>query len=333
MPNNSIEVLGKAISQGKGIQINLDIAKLHTRTKIEVPIIIERAKEPGPTILITGGIHGDEINGVEIVRQIVAKGYHKPEKGMVICIPVVNIFGFLNQTRQFPDGRDLNRVFPGSKTGSLASIFAHHLMTEIVPLADYCLDFHTGGANRFNAPQVRINEGDEESLELAKIFGASFIMKSKRREKSYRDSAIKIGKKVLLFEGGKSLDIDKKVTKVGVKGALNIMHNLGVRDFSKELASKAKITEPTIVESSKWIRARYSGMFRSSAVLGKFYSKGEVIGSISDPFGFFEKAVKAPVNGYVFCVNKAPIVNKGDAVIHMSMEKKETSKKSKQAEK
>jgi predicted deacylase len=322
MPNSSnIEVLGKVISEGKGIQINLDIAKLHTRTKIEVPIIIERAKEPGPTILITGGIHGDEINGVEIVRQLVAKGYHKPQKGMVICIPVVNIFGFLNQTRQFPDGRDLNRVFPGSKRGSLASIFAYHLMKEIVPLADYCLDFHTGGADRFNAPQIRINEGDEESLELAKIFGAPFIMKSKRREKSYRDSVIKLGKKVLLFEGGKSLDIDKSVTKVGVKGALNLMHHLGVRDFSKELASKAKVSEPIVVASSKWIRASYSGMFRSNAVLGRLYNKGDKLGSISDPFGFFEKDVKAPIKGYVFCINKAPIVNKGDAVINMSVEK------------
>lgn len=321
MPKTSIEVLGKAISEGKGLQINLDIAKLHTRTKIEVPIIIERAKEPGPTILITGGIHGDEINGVEIVRQLVAKGYHKPQKGMVICIPVVNIFGFLNQTRQFPDGRDLNRVFPGSQRGSLASIFAYHLMKEIVPLADYCLDFHTGGANRFNAPQIRINEGDEESLELAKVFGASFIMKSKRREKSYRDSAIKLGKKVLLFEGGKSLDIDKAVTRVGVKGALNVMHHLGIRDFSKELTSKAKVNEPIVVASSKWIRARHSGMFRSHAVLGKLYNKGDKIGSISDPFGFFEKDVKAPIKGYVFCINKAPVVNKGDAVINMSVEK------------
>lgn len=322
MQTTNIEVLGKAISLGKGLQINLDIAKLHTRTKIEVPIIIERAKEPGPTILITGGIHGDEINGVEIVRQIVSKGYNKPEKGMVICIPVVNIFGFLSQTRQFPDGRDLNRVFPGTKRGSLASIFAYHLMKEIVPLADYCLDFHTGGANRFNAAQVRINEGDAESLELAKIFGAPFIMKSKRREKSYRDSAIKLGKKVLLYEGGKSLDINKSITRVGVKGALNLMHHLGIRDFTKELKtkSKVKVTNPIIVEKSKWIRATYSGMFRSNAVLGKLYNKGDKIGSISDPFGYFERTVKAPVAGYIFCINHAPIVNKGDAIIHMSME-------------
>lgn len=322
MPNNSIEILGKAISQGKGIQINLDIAKLHTRTKIEVPIIIERAKESGPTILITGGIHGDEINGVEIVRQLVAKKYNKPQKGMIICIPVVNIFGFLSQTRQFPDGRDLNRVFPGSKRGSLASIFAYHLMNDIVPLADYCLDFHTGGANRFNAAQVRINEGDAESLELAEVFGAPFIMKSKRREKSYRDSAIRLGKKVLLYEGGKSLDIDKRITRIGVKGALNVMHHLGIRDFTDEFETKfkTKAGPPIIVEKSKWIRATYSGMFRSKAVLGKLYNKGDRIGSISDPFGYFERTVKAPVKGYVFCINHAPIVNKGDAIIHMSIE-------------
>ena len=322
MQSTSIEVLGKAISLGKGLQINLDIAKLHTRTKIEVPIIIERAKEPGPTILITGGIHGDKINGVEIVRQLVAKGYNKPQKGMVICIPVVNIFGFLSLRREFPDGRDLNRVFPGSKRGSLASIFAYHLMKEIVPLADYCLDYHTGGANRFNAAQVRINEGDEESLELAKIFGAPFIIQSKQRQKSYRESAIKLGKKVLLYEGGKSLDIDKSITQIGINGALKVMHHLGIRDFSQELKKETKRKgSPTItIEKSKWIRARYSGMFRTNVVLGKLYNKGDKIGTISDPFGYFERDVKAPNKGYVFCINHSPIVNKGDAMIHLSIE-------------
>lgn len=322
MSTKSIEVLGRAISKGKGLQLNLDIAKLHTRTKIEVPVIIERAKEDGPTILITGGIHGDEINGVEIVRQIVAKGYNKPQKGMVICIPVVNIFGFLSQEREFPDGRDLNRVFPGSKSGSLASIFAYHLMKEIVPLADYCLDFHTGGANRFNAPQIRINDGDKESLELARTFNAPFIVLSKRREKSYRDSAIKLGKKVLLYEGGKSLDLNKDITKTGVTGALNVMHYLGIRDFTDELNMKSQTAPsfPIVIEKSKWIRAKYSGMFRSDAVLGQRYKKGDVIGSISDPFGSFERFIKAPNDGHIFCINHAPIVNMGDAVIHLSIE-------------
>ena len=321
MSTTDMTILGKTISLGKSLQLNLDIAKLHTGTKIEVPIIIERGVEDGPTLLITGGIHGDEINGVEIVRQIIAKGYNKPQKGMIICIPVVNIFGFLNQTRQFPDGRDLNRVFPGSKTGSLASIFAYHLMKEIVPLTDYCLDFHTGGANRFNAGQIRINNGDEESFELAKVFGAPFIVKSKRREKSYRDSAIKLGKKVLLYEGGKSLDLDESITEIGVSGALKMMQHLGMRDFSAELKKNAETQSPptVLIDQSKWIRAKYSGMFHTSATLGKRYEKGEKIGSISDPFGFFEKPILMPASGYVFCINHAPIVNKGDAVIHFSI--------------
>ena len=228
------------------------------------------------------GIHGDEINGVEVVRQLIAKQINKPNKGTIICIPILNIFGFLNANRTFPDGRDLNRVFPGSKSGSLASRVAFHFTQNILPHVDYCLDFHTGGANRFNAAQIRINEGDEESLELAKIFGAPFIMKSKRREKSYRDSAINLGKKVLLYECGKSLDIDRSITRVGVKGALNVMHHLGIRDFTKELKtkSKTKVAPSIIVEKSKWIRATYSGMFRSNAVLGKLYNKGDKIGSI-----------------------------------------------------
>jgi len=321
MAINKIEILGTEILPGKGVQLNLDIAKLHTRTKIEVPIIVERAKKPGPTLLITGGIHGDEINGVEIVRQLVARKLHKPKFGMVICIPVVNIFGFLNQTRQFPDGRDLNRVFPGSRRGSLASMFAYHLMKEIVPFADYCLDFHTGGADRFNSPQIRINEGDEESLELAKVFGAAFILKSKRREKSYRDSAIRLGKKVLLFEGGKSLNLNDEITHTGIEGALNIMTHLGIRDFAAESqTTNASVgTEPIIIEDSKWIRSRYSGIFRSKVTLGTLYQKGDQIGSISDPFGFFEKPIKAPHTGYIFCINQTPIVNQGDALMHISM--------------
>tara|TARA_R110001632_G_scaffold67326_5_gene158153 strand:+ start:587 stop:1561 length:975 start_codon:yes stop_codon:yes gene_type:complete len=324
MLSSDIEVLGQSISLGKGLQINLDIAKLHTRTKIEVPVIIERAKVAGPTILITAGIHGDEINGVEIVRQLIAKGYNKPQRGMVICIPVVNVFGFLSLRREFPDGRDLNRVFPGSKGGSLASIFAYHLMKEIVPLADYCLDFHTGGANRFNAAQIRIDEGDAESLELANTFGAPFIIQSVQREKSYRESAIKLGKKVLLYEGGKSLDINDSITQRGVEGALRVMQHLGIRDFNEELKkTSSKEDSPKVIEKSRWIRARYSGMFRTNAVLGKLYEKGDVIGSISDPFGYFEREIKAPNTGYIFCINHTPIVNKGDAIIHISKDKNE----------
>ena len=320
MSNEKMTILGQTIAKGKGLQLNLDIAKLHTRTKIEVPVIIERAKEDGPTILITGGIHGNEINGVEIVRQLISKKYNKPDRGTVICIPVVNIFGFLNQTRQFPDGRDLNRVFPGSLRGSLASRFAYHVIKEIVPLVDYCIDYHTGGDSRFNAPQVRIGKNNNAILELAEVFGAPFIVKSDRREKSFRETLHKMDKKVLLYEGGKSLSIDNDITIMGLNGALRVMQHLGMRDFAAELAkSKEKGNESIIINNSKWIRAKYSGMLHPQVTTGQKVEKGEILGSISDPFGHFEKNIKSLYGGYVICVNHSPIVNQGDGIFHITM--------------
>ena len=154
--NTDLVILGEKIALGQSKTINFSFAKLYTSSKVEIPVIIQRAKTPGPTVLITAGIHGDEINGVEIVRQIIARKINIPLSGTTICIPILNTFGFLNADRTFPDGRDLNRVFPGTKTGSLASRVAYYFTKEILPFADYCLDFHTGGAQRFNAPQIRI---------------------------------------------------------------------------------------------------------------------------------------------------------------------------------
>lgn len=317
--NSKIEILGESIAKGKGAQLNLEIAKLHTRTKIEVPIIIERGKKDGPTLLITGGIHGNEINGIEIVRQLVAKKYNKPQRGMVICIPVVNVFGFLNQKRQFPDGRDLNRVFPGSPRGSLASRFAYHIVKEIVPLADYCIDYHTGGDSRFNASQIRIGGEDSESLSLAKVFNPPFIIRSARKEKSFRETLHKMKKKVLLFEGGKSLHIDKKVTHTGVTGALRIMHHLDIRNFKDEIGEfHPEIAEPIVLHNTQWLRAKYSGIFHPFVELGKKVKKGDVLGSITGPFGYFERRIKSPLSGYLICLNEAPIVNQGDAIFHIS---------------
>ncbi|XLS30816.1 succinylglutamate desuccinylase/aspartoacylase family protein [Flavobacteriaceae bacterium M23B6Z8] len=319
MPNREVTVLGQRIAKGKGAQLNLDIAKLHTRTRIQVPIIVERGKKEGPVLLITAGIHGNEINGIEIVRQFVSKGFHKPEAGMVICIPRVNVFGFLNQERYFPDGRDLNRVFPGSPRGSLTSRYAYHIIKEIAPLVDYCIDFHTGGDSRFNIPQIRITEGDDESLKLAKVFDPPFIIANKNKDKSFRHTLFKLKKTVLLFEGGKSLNINDKVTRSGLFGALKVLHHLNMRDFSEELTSiKSGKEGHKIVTDSAWLRAKYSGMFHPMVKLGKRVYKGEVIGSVSDPFGYFERNVKASFTGYVICTNESPIVNQGDALFHIS---------------
>lgn len=319
MPNE-FRILQHKVSLGETLQINLDVARLNTRTKVEVPIIISRGKVDGPCLLLIGGIHGDETNGVEIVRQIVASDYHKPEKGTIICIPLLNVFGFLNQKREFPDGRDLNRMFPGSNTGSLASKFAYQLMTKVIPKVDYCIDYHTGGAQRFNYSQIRINGSDEETLKLAKIFGAPYIVFSKSQEKTFRNSMVKLGKKVLLFEGGKSLNLDKNVTKSGIQGAINIMHHLGLRDFSTKISKPSLENSPVIIKSSKWIRAKHSGMYRSYISAGQKVEKGIKLGSISDPFGEYEQAFKNPQEGYILNSNHSPIVIQGDALLHIGFE-------------
>lgn len=315
--NNVLEILDKKILPGKSATINFNMAKLYTTTSVEVPIIIERSKKPGPVILITAGIHGDEINGVEIVRQLIAKEINKPAKGSIICIPILNVFGFLNMSREFPDGRDLNRVFPGSKNGSLASRFAYQFVNKILPIADFCMDFHTGGSSRFNAAQIRIKKGENDSYHYAQIFNAPFTIFSKTIIKSYRETCSKQGKPVLLFEGGKSKDSNKTIAKHGVDGVMRILHHFEM------LKPKFEVPEPQadtiLIENSAWIRAKYSGLLHVKIPCGKHVEKGEYIATITDPYGRLRHRVKATNEGYIINVNESPIVYQGDAIFHLSV--------------
>ena len=311
-------LLGEEIAPGASKELNFSFAKLHTNTSIEVPIIIERSQYEGPTVLFTAGIHGDEVNGIEIVRQLVSKGINKPKIGTVICIPIINVFGFLQKLREFPDGRDLNRSFPGSKKGSLAAQVAYQLINEIIPNVDYCFDFHTGGASRFNAPHIRIEKEDAKLTELAEIFNAPFILHSKNLKKSFRNSCQKKGVPLLLFEGGKSNSINSAVSNTGVNGSKRILAHLGMlrSQFKVSSPKKASVT----ISHSKWIRANASGMFKSAIKIGSMVVHGEVIGQISDPYGKVHYWVKASNEGYIINVNEAPLVYQGDALFHISTE-------------
>ncbi|WP_040280533.1 succinylglutamate desuccinylase/aspartoacylase family protein [Psychroserpens damuponensis] len=311
-----LEILGEKIALGKSAIVNYEVAKLHTRNTLEIPIIIERSRKPGPTLLITAGIHGDEINGVEIVRQIIAKGINKPKVGTTICVPVINVFGFLNMDRLFPDGRDLNRVFPGSANGSLASRVANFVMKELVPHVDFAMDFHTGGSGRFNAAQIRIVREDPKLLNLAHVFGAPFIYYSNNLNKSFRNACSKSGVPMLLFEGGKSFNIHDNITNTGVNGAKRVLHHFGMLT-SKFKVSKPK-TEAIIIEESRWLRAKFSGMFKPTATINSYVEKDAVLGNITDPYGSFNHFVKAPNSGYIFNVNESPIIYQGDAIFHIS---------------
>jgi len=314
---DTLKILGTEIQKGESTTVSFNVAKLHTQNSIDVPVIISRSKKPGPTVLITAGIHGDEINGVEIVRQVIAKGINKPKAGTIICIPVINVFGFIHMDRQFPDGRDLNRVFPGIKGGSLASRVAFKLVTEILPHVNFIMDFHTGGADRFNAAHIRIIKNESSLKDAAEVFGAPFILYSKNLSKSFRQTCHKLGIPVLLFEGGKSFHIDNTTTNIGLNGVKRVLNHLGM------LNTKFKVSQPKyesiIIKESKWVRAKYSGMFKSSVKIAQYVDKGQLLGNITDPYGSFNHEVKAPNSGYLFSVNDAPIIYQGDAIFHISI--------------
>ena len=315
MSSKPFVLLGKEIPEGQRTVLDLEVAKLHTRTTVKVPVIIERSSNPGPVVLLLAGIHGDETNGVGIIREVINLEINKPKKGTIICIPVFNIFGYLIQTREFPDGRDLNRMFPGTLNGSLASQFAYQFTKEIAPFVDYVIDFHTGGGERDNIAQIRCSKEDKKALELAKVFNPPIIVFSSKISKSLRDTLHKMGKTVLLFEGGKSKELNPTIINEGVNGTRNVLIRLGVLEGN--LAVRAT---PIYVEKEKWLRASHSGMFKIIVANGSFVKKKEVLGVLQDPFGAFKKKIYAPFNGHIFCINKTPIVNKGDALFHMSIE-------------
>ena len=309
-------IFGESILPGESKTIQLEIARLHTTTKLTIPIIVKRSKIEGPVVLFSGGIHGDEFNGIEIVRQLISKKINKPKRGTIICIPIINIYGFINKSRDFPDGRDLNRVFPGSKKGSLASRFAYHIMTDIIPIVNYAIDFHAGGASRFNVPQIRLSPNNPETQQLADAFNAPFTLFSKNIAGSFRNACEKLNVKMLLFEGGKSLDINEKVAQEGINGVKRFLEHLDMLD-PKQVVVKQK--KPTIyIEKSGWLRAKCSGLLIDYNLVGQFVKKGTILGMITDPFGKFERKIKAPNDGYIINANHSPIVYQGDAIYHLS---------------
>jgi len=308
-------IANQVIKPGEETVINLKVARLPTRTRIEIPVIINRSKKPGPILLVTAGLHGDEVNGIEIVRRIIKRGYHKPTCGTIICIPVLNIYGFINFSRELPDGKDVNRSFPGSAYGSLASRIAYVLMNEIVPHIDYGIDYHTGGGRRTNIPQIRCVMDDLVNTELAAAFMAPFTIHSKLITGSFRHSAAKKGKRILVYEAGESLTFDEQAIIAGINGFRRFVSAMGM---GRKLKRKERST--IFIARMRWVRAKSAGLFHSGVKLGALVKKGQRLGEITDPYGDYETKIVSPLTGYVIGINNNPVVNRGDALLHMGIE-------------
>lgn len=317
----NFELLGKSVIPGETKTIELNIATLHTMTELKVPIIVSRSIYDGPTVLLTAGLHGDELTGIEIIRQIIRRGINYPNCGTIICIPLVNVFGFVNQSRDFPDGRDLNRVFPGSANGSLASRFAYRIMQDVVPSVDYVIDFHAGGRGRFNVPQIRIEPRQPELDELADAFSTHFVLYSNNIDGSFREACDKLGKKYLLFEAGKALDICNEAIEEGIQGTIRFLDKLQM--LNSNFTSKAPSQKMVRIENSTWIRAQYSGILHNFIHNGTFVKAGSQLGKITDPYGLVEESIVAPNDGFIICENQAAIVFQGDAIYHISTKLKD----------
>ncbi len=310
-----ITIAGTSVKLGENAKIEMQVARLPSSTMINIPIHVYRGKEDGPVLLLMAGMHGDEVNGIEIIRRMVVNKSIYPDKGTLIVIPILNIFGFLNYAREVPDGKDVNRSFPGSSRGSLASRIAYLFMKEIFPHVDYGIDFHTGGGSRHNYPQIRCKVDIEAHFELAKAFRAPFILNAKLRDKSLRKEATIKGKPIIVYEAGEAERLDDFSIQEGINGTLRVMNYLGLANH------KLKTTEdPIFFQRSSWIRASRSGVFRAFVKPGDHIKKNQLLGSITDPFGEMEYKVKASQTGYIVGLSYSPIISQGDALIHIGVE-------------
>ncbi|MEO9512980.1 MAG: succinylglutamate desuccinylase/aspartoacylase family protein [Flavobacteriaceae bacterium] len=309
--NKAIIINGETIFPGKNRLVKINIARLPTGTLIDIPVHVFNGKNAGPTILVQAGLHGDEINGVETLRRLLQDGEFKIKRGAVIVVPILNIFGFIHFSRDVPDGKDVNRSFPGSRTGSLASRIAYHYTNEILPQIDFGIDLHTGGGRRHNFPQIRFTLEDGKSRELALLFNAPFHFASRLIAGSFRKTAFKMGKPIIVYEAGESMRFDEQSIEIGMKGVKNIL--VGLEMIAGKVPKKTSI----LFDATRWLRASRAGMFIPQVKNGSIVSKGQVLGTVTDTYAKKSKNVKAPFDGYLFCVNNQAVVNQGDALFHI----------------
>ena len=314
VPRDPFEIAGQQVAAGTSATIEIPVSRLSTNTEVSLRIRVVHGAKPGPVIFVSGSVHGDEIIGVEIARRLLNQVSAKRLAGTLLCIPIVNAYGFIAHQRYLPDRRDLNRVFPGSAKGSLAAQLAHTFTQEVIARCELGIDLHSAGLHRTNLPQIRISDGRPRAEELALVFGAPAIIVSKLREGSLRQTAADHGCDVLLLEAGEALRFDELSIRIGVQGILRVMAHLGmwVRLPRKAGANSARSSR------TSWVRAPEGGIFRATKSSGALVEKDEPVGYLTDPFGDDDVAVLSPLTGIIIGRSNLPVVNQGDALVHVA---------------
>lgn len=307
------EIGDTVVKPGKAAHVQLPVSQLITGAEISMPVTVLHGKTDGPTVWMNASVHGDELNGVEVVNRVMAELDPQTISGTLLAVPVVNVHGFMNGDRYLPDRRDLNRSFPGSAKGSLAARLAHIFMTEIVQRCEIGIDLHTASDNRTNLPQIRGNLDDPRTLELATIFGVPLMMHAKAGSGTLRSAATKSGATVLLYEAGEAMRFNNRAIINGVNGVRRVLRHLEMAEWDGPERNTTKVSR-----SSRWMRASKSGVLRLEVDLGDAVTERQVLGTIIDAFGTKLATVKSTRPGIVIGRTLYPLCNKGDALVHIA---------------
>jgi len=313
--NRPIRIGETEVAPGERAVIDLPVADLYTHTELFMPVQVVNGRRPGPTLFVSAAVHGDELNGVEIIRRLLKQRRLSSLRGALIAVPIVNVHGFLDQSRYLPDRRDLNRSFPGRETGSIAARLAHRFSTQILAQSDCGIDLHTGAVHRANLPQVRANLADPETRAMAEAFGAPVIIDANLRDGSLREAAAQAGVNMLLYEAGEALRFDDVSIRGGLRGILNVMRLLGMLPTRRR--AREPLT-PVVAEQTRWVRAPASGILRLHVKLGARVRPGDRLATLSDPFGDSESPVTAGFAGLVIGQSNLPLAHEGDALLHIA---------------
>lgn len=311
-----MQVGDTTIEAGEVGRVEIPVARLPTQTMLHLPVTVVRGVEEGPALFLTAALHGDEVNGVEIVRRVLLEIDPQRLAGTLFAVPVVNVFGFIHQSRYLPDRRDLNRSFPGSPRGSLAARLASKLMGQVVTHCQYGIDLHTGSLYRSNWPQIRADLDDAGLLALARAFAAPIALHSRAPKGSLRGAAARAGVQVLVYEGGEVLRFDRDVLDTGTRGTLRVLHHLGMIEEAPPEPERTV----EVARMSRWIRAPRGGILRLEVKLGDPIERGGPIGRVSGPLGERESVLRGGFGGTIIGLTDNPLVNRGDAVAHVALD-------------
>ena len=303
---------GETISPGESRDVYLAMSESYSGAPVEIPIHIRRAKEDGPVVFITAALHGDEINGTGAVRQLIQDDEFRLTKGALILVPVLNLLGFERHSRYLPDRRDLNRSFPGSPKGSLASRLANTIFNEIVSRSDYGIDLHTAAIRRTNYPNVRGDLTDPVVRHLAESFGVEIILNSKGPKGSFRREACREGVPTIIVEGGEVLKVEPGIVETIVRGINNVLCHLEMTD--------GEINRPEyqiVINKSTWIRAERGGFLYFHVKPGDIIEKNQPLATNTNILGHGHNTLHAPFNSVVIGMTSLPAVNPGEPICNL----------------